>query len=58
MFGRLAVAIAFMMLLAACGEPDEPATEAIGGGIVDTTPTLFPTISADPAATPVAPALA
>jgi hypothetical protein len=47
-----------MMLLAACGEPDEPATEAIGGGIVDTTPTLFPTISADPAATPVAPALA
>lgn len=49
--------MAFVALLVACGGADEPAAGANGGEPADPTPTLFPTISADPSVTPVAPLL-
>ena len=55
MLDRLTVVVASTLvcvaLLAACGQTDEPATEPNGGGSVGPTPTIFPTISADPSAT-------
>jgi heat shock protein HslJ len=50
--------MAFGALLVACGAADDPAAESNGVGVVELTPTLFPTISAEPTATPVPPALA